>query len=206
MREIRDPHAARLISRPRRLLVYRHARITRLTHWINLSCRFLWRIRPSDSGSRCGRSRWHAAHRLRPALRILGCPGGSFLGGVAYLSTPAAAWRPACAHARIHRRQSVAGVQGEWQPHAGGRGICGRLGRSHAPCLPCGTVRHPARPRWCCCWAHRERYRGDALCVELHRRQPALRGHLVSDRDRHRRSGGRCCRLTLPEMVADVIG
>jgi len=38
MREIRDPHAARLISRPRRLLVYRHARITRLTHWINLLC------------------------------------------------------------------------------------------------------------------------------------------------------------------------
>jgi thiosulfate reductase cytochrome b subunit len=38
MSEIRDPDAARLISRPRRLLVYRYTLITRLTHWINLLC------------------------------------------------------------------------------------------------------------------------------------------------------------------------
>jgi hypothetical protein len=38
MSQIRDPDAAGLISRPRRLLVYRHARITRLSHWINLLC------------------------------------------------------------------------------------------------------------------------------------------------------------------------
>ena len=38
MNQIRDPDAAWLISRPRRLLVYRHARITRLSHWINLLC------------------------------------------------------------------------------------------------------------------------------------------------------------------------
>jgi thiosulfate reductase cytochrome b subunit len=38
MSQIRDPDAARLVSRPRRLLVYRHARITRLSHWINLLC------------------------------------------------------------------------------------------------------------------------------------------------------------------------
>jgi hypothetical protein len=36
--EIREADLEQPVQRARRLLVYRHARITRLTHWINLLC------------------------------------------------------------------------------------------------------------------------------------------------------------------------
>src|ERR1700730_9382887 len=36
--EIRRADPKRPLQRPRRIVVYRHARITRLTHWINLLC------------------------------------------------------------------------------------------------------------------------------------------------------------------------
>jgi Prokaryotic cytochrome b561 len=36
--EIREVDLGQPVQRSRRLLVYRHARITRLTHWINLLC------------------------------------------------------------------------------------------------------------------------------------------------------------------------
>jgi hypothetical protein len=39
--------------------------------------------------------------------------------------------------------------------------------RMHLACLAARGA-YPARPRWCCCRARRERYRGDALCLELH--------------------------------------
>jgi hypothetical protein len=38
MSEIREVDLGQPVQRSRRLLVYRHARITRLTHWINLLC------------------------------------------------------------------------------------------------------------------------------------------------------------------------
>ena len=38
MSEIREADLGQPVQRSRRLLVYRHARITRLTHWINLLC------------------------------------------------------------------------------------------------------------------------------------------------------------------------
>jgi thiosulfate reductase cytochrome b subunit len=38
MSEIREAHPGRPLQRPRRFAVYRHTRITRLTHWINLLC------------------------------------------------------------------------------------------------------------------------------------------------------------------------
>ena len=38
MSEIREADLGQPVQRLRRLLVYRHARITRLTHWINLLC------------------------------------------------------------------------------------------------------------------------------------------------------------------------
>src|ERR1700724_2008120 len=38
MSEIQAADSSRPLRRPRLLLVYRHARITRLTHWINLLC------------------------------------------------------------------------------------------------------------------------------------------------------------------------
>ena len=51
---------------------------------------------------------------LRAALRIAGSPGVSRLGRRAHLPSPEAARRPPFDGARIHRRRSVAGVQGEW--------------------------------------------------------------------------------------------
>ena len=39
--------------------------------------------------------------------------------------------------------------------------------RMHLACLAARGA-YPARPRWCCCRARRERYRSDALCLELH--------------------------------------
>src|SRR6202011_6177482 len=38
MSEIRAADSSTLVRRPRRLLVFRHTRVTRLTHWINLLC------------------------------------------------------------------------------------------------------------------------------------------------------------------------
>ena len=38
MSETREADLGQPVQRSRRLLVYRHARITRLTHWINLLC------------------------------------------------------------------------------------------------------------------------------------------------------------------------
>jgi hypothetical protein len=38
MSEIREEHPGRPLQRPRRFAVYRHTRITRLTHWINPLC------------------------------------------------------------------------------------------------------------------------------------------------------------------------
>jgi thiosulfate reductase cytochrome b subunit len=38
MSEIRAADSSTLMRRPRRLLVFRHTRVTRLTHWINLLC------------------------------------------------------------------------------------------------------------------------------------------------------------------------
>ena len=38
MTEIREADPGRPLRRPRRIAVYRHARMIRLTHWINLLC------------------------------------------------------------------------------------------------------------------------------------------------------------------------
>ncbi len=52
-------------------------------------------------------------------------------------------------------------------------------------------------------YSHRQHVGNESCRGPTTARSPC---HLVSARDRHRPSGGLWCRLTLPEMVADVIG